>query len=70
MSQTCDTDLNEHVRRDYGAEESLLLIEKMREGEVVPSLKPEECMKLMLDTLSDPQLHRRASAGYKKQGKP
>ena len=68
VSQTCDTDLNEHVRRDYGAEESLLLIEKMRNGEVVPSLKPEECMKLMLRVLSNPELHERASAGYIKTG--
>ena len=42
VEQTCDTDLNEHVRRDYGASESLLLIDKMRDGEVVPKLRHEE----------------------------
>ena len=68
VCQTCDTDLNEHVRRDYGNKESRLLLEKMRNGQVVPKLKPEECMLLMLEVLSDPQLHKQASEGYKKVG--
>ena len=64
--QTPDTDLNEHVRRSYGAKESGMLLEKMRNGQVVPKLTHEECMLLMLEVLSDPALHRRASEGYKK----
>jgi len=68
VGQTPDTDLNEHVRREYGRKEARLLLEKMRSGQVVPKLTHEECMLLMLEVLSDPELHRRASEGYKKVG--
>ena len=68
VAQTCDTDLNEHVRREYGKKESRLLLEKMRNGQVVPKMTHEECMQLMLDVLSDPALHRGAAEGYKKVG--
>ena len=68
VAQTCDTDLNEHVRREYGRKESRLLLEKMRSGQVVPKFAHEECMQLMLDVLSDPALHRGAAEGYKKVG--
>jgi len=68
VGQTVDTDLNEHTRRRYGNMESRLLIEKMRAGDVVPKLTHEECMLLMYDVLSDPQLHKDASKGYKKVG--
>ena len=68
VGQTPDTDLNEHVRRNYGNKESRLLLEKMRNGEVVPKCTHEECMLLMLEVLSDPQLHKQASEGYKKVG--
>ena len=68
VAQTPDTDLNEHVRRGYGDKESRLLVEKMRNGQVVPKLTHEECMLLMLEVLSDPELHKHASDGYKKVG--
>ena len=68
VAQTPDTDLNEHVRHDYGHKEAHLLLEKMRAGQVVPKLTHEECMQLMLEVLSDPALHMRASEGYKKVG--
>ena len=68
VGQTPDTDLNEHVRREYGNKESRLLLEKMRNGQVVPKLKHEECMQLMLEVLSNPHLHKQASEGYKKVG--
>ena len=68
VSQTPDTDLNEHVRRDYGNGEARLLLEKMRSGQVVPKLTHEECMMLMLGVLSDPALHMRAAQGYKYVG--
>ena len=35
---------------------------------MVPKLTHEECMLLMLEVLSDPALHKRASEGYKKVG--
>ncbi len=68
FAQTPDTDLNEHVRRDYGKKECRLLLEKMRDGQVVPKLNHEECMEMMLEVLKDPALHKRASEGYKKVG--
>jgi hypothetical protein len=68
VAQTPDTDLNEHVRCAYGNSEARLLLEKMRSGQVVPKLTHEECMLLMLEVLSDPALHMRASEGYKKVG--
>ena len=39
--QTCDTDLNEHVRREYTKLETKLLIDKMRDGDVVPKATHE-----------------------------
>ena len=68
VGQTVDTDLNEHVRRDYGDKEVRLLIEQMRNGQNVPCLKPEDCMLLMLEVLSNPELHARGAAGYKSVG--
>jgi hypothetical protein len=65
VAQTPDTDMNEHVRRDYGNREARLLLEKMRNGQVVPKLTHEECMLIMLEVLSDPAVHVRASKGYK-----
>ena len=60
-----DTDLNEFVRARCGHRESELLLEKMRCGQVVPSLSHDECMTLMLSVLSDPALHIHASKGFK-----
>ena len=68
VGQTPDTDLNEHVRRSYGDKEARVLMDKMRNGQSVPKLTPEECMNLMLEVLSDPELHKRAAEGYKKVG--
>ena len=67
-SQTPDTDLNEHVRREYSKEESVLLLEKMRDGVVVPKASPEECCEIMRRVLSNPLLHVAAAKGYKKVG--
>ena len=68
VAQTPDTDLNEFVRCIYGEKEARLLMEKMRNGVVVPKLSHEECMLLMLEVLSDPELHRNGAEGYKKVG--
>jgi hypothetical protein len=68
IAQTPDTDLNEHVRREYGIKETRILIEKMRDGHVVPKCSQEECMTLMFEVLSDPELHLNASKGFKKTG--
>ena len=68
VSQTPDTDLNEHTRREYGNKECWLLLEKMRHGETVPRLTHEECLELMWQVLSNPALHQRAAEGFKKVG--
>ena len=64
IAQTPDTDLNQHVRREYGKGEARVLLEKMRSGQVVPKLTHEVCMRLMLDVVSNPELHMKASEGY------
>ena len=66
MSQTPDTDLNEHVRRTYGNGECALMMEHMHTGMVFPKLTHEECLTLMLEVLTDPELHMCASEGFKK----
>ena len=68
VAQTPDTDLNEEVRRLYGNQESAVLMEKMRQGQLVPKMTQEECMDLMHSVLSDKELHLQASRGYKKVG--
>jgi hypothetical protein len=68
VMQTCDTDLNQHVRREYGSQESRCLLEKMRDGQAVPKLSDEECMMMMHNVLLDPKLHVLASEGYQKTG--
>ena len=44
------------MRRAYGEKEARLLLGKMRSGQVVPKLRHEECMLLMLEVWSDPEL--------------
>ena len=43
-------------------------MEKMRTGMVVLKLTHEECLTLMFEVLADPDLHMRASDGFKKLG--
>ena len=64
VSQTPDTDLNEHVRRAYGNLECAVMMEKMRHGIVVPRLTHEECMEIMWTVLQDLALHQRAPEGF------
>lgn len=68
VAQTCDTDLNQHVRGSYSTRETQLLLEKMRFGETVPRISHEESLMIMFEILSDPALHQRGSEGYKKTG--
>ena len=68
VAQTCDTDLNQHVRGSYGTRETQILLEKMRFGETVPRISHEESLLIMHEILSDPALHKRGSEGYKKTG--
>ena len=56
------------MRHDFGVAEGRLLLEKMRSGVNVPALTPEEAMDVMFEVMSNPELHKRASEGYKKVG--
>ena len=50
--QTCDTDLNQHVKRRYMALETAELLQQMRDGINVPSNPPERCIDLMASCAS------------------
>ncbi len=66
--QTPDTDLNQHVRRDYTAKEIEELMQQMRDGVCVPRNKPEKCIDMMVEVLSRTALHLHAADGYVKTG--
>ena len=66
--QTCDTDLNQHVKRQYMALETAELLQQMRDGINVPSNPPERCIDLMAEVLSKTSVHLDAAAGYAKVG--
>ena len=66
--QTPDVNLNQHVRRDYLAEEASHFLEEMRKGVAVPKTKHTQCIDMMAKVLSNPQLHLRAAEGYKGTG--
>ena len=66
--QTPDTDLNQHVKRQYTDRETGDLLRQMRDGIVVPQLRQEECIDIMVDVLSNMELHLHAAKGYLKTG--
>ena len=68
VSQTPDTDFNQHVRREYSAKEGAELIHLMRSGQVVPCPSKETCIQMMGEVLSKKELHVQASRGYKWTG--
>ena len=68
MGHPPDTDLNQHVRREYTGRESAVMIQEMQQGVSVPKIPQWRCMDIMIDVLSDPHLHLHAADGYKKNG--
>ena len=66
--QTPDTDLNQHVKREYAALETAELLQQMREGVCVPRCTHERCMDLMVRVMSQLRLHLGAAEGYLKTG--
>ena len=68
VTQTVDTDLNQHVKREYSVLESLAILDHMRKGMAVPKLAPTECVDMMVQVLSDPRIHLRGAEGCKKTG--
>ena len=68
VAQTPDTDLNQHVKREYTDRETGELLQQMRGGTVVPQLRQEECIDIMVDVLSNMELHLNAAKGYLRTG--
>ena len=68
ISQTVDTELNQHVKREYGDLEAVELINLMRSGAVVPCTSKERSIDLMHEVLSNKDLHLQAAKGYKYTG--
>ena len=69
VAQTVDTDLNQHVKRDYIAQETRELINQFRDTAVaVPRIKETMAIDMMTSVLSRTQLHLDAAEGYKKTG--
>ena len=64
VTQTVDTDLNHHVKRDYIAQETTELLAQMRDGVCVPKCQPELCVDMMVEVLSKHGLHLHAADGY------
>ena len=60
VTQTPDTYLNQHVRREYTALESAYTIQEMRKGVPVPKIPQETCMDMMINVLSNVPLHMHA----------
>ena len=55
--QTPDTDLNQHVKRDYTSAETVELMRQMREGVCVPRCKPEVCIETAVVVLISMEMH-------------
>ena len=68
VAQTPDTDLNQWVKREYTDRETCDLLRQMRDGTVVPQLRQEECIDIMVDVLSNTALHLNAARGYLRTG--
>ena len=68
MAQTPDTDLNQHVIREYIEFETSEFIRQMRNGINVPRGLPEQCIGLMYEVLGNKALHLAAADSYKKTG--
>ena len=66
--QTCDTDLNQHVKKRYLELETAELLQQMRDGIVVPHCSPEQCIDMIAEVLMNTSLHLQAAEGYTKVG--
>ena len=66
--QTPDTDLNQHIRREYTELECGELINQLRMGAKIPQLAAERSIDIMLRLLSPARLHLAAAEGYTKTG--
>ena len=60
VAQTCDTDLNQHVRREYTALEGKELVALCAAGQTVPKVSYETTLDMMAAVMSHRELHRAA----------
>ena len=68
FTQPCDTDLNQHAKRKYSANEGAALLRLLQLGQRVPQLRHVDCIDLMVDVCSETALHLRAAEGFVKTG--
>ena len=67
LLQTNDTDLHQEVRKRFVEQQEMLQVRKIRaEGGGMADLSREENLAIMIDVMSDPDLHLQAAKGYKK----
>ena len=69
VAQTNDTDHHLHVRKRFIELQTRLMVQKARRaGGGLVDLTPEENIDVMIEVMSDPDLHLLASKGYKYTG--
>ena len=66
--QTPDTDLNQHVKREYTSVETGELLRQINNGICVPTLRQEQCIDIMVGVLENIELHLKAADGFLKTG--
>ena len=66
--QTPETDHNQHVKREYTNVETGEFLRQMRDGICVPHLRQEQRIGIMVDVLSNMELHLQAACGYLRTG--
>ena len=66
--QPCDLDICQHVRRNYVAQEFLILQHKIQLGDAVPELSDMETMKVIMSCWENPERHITASTSFLKNG--
>ena len=69
VAQTSYTNLNEHIRKAYGAKAAAHLINQMRGGVTVPKRRHGQCIDVMHDILSEEHFHLRAAHGAQIDGR-
>jgi len=69
LLQTNDTDLHKEVRKRFVEEQEMFQVRKIQaEGGGMANLSREDNLQIMIDVMSDPELHLQAAKGYKKTG--
>ena len=56
------------MKREYTNRETGDLLRQMRDGTVVPQLQQEDCIDIMVEVVSNMELHLNAAKGYLRTG--